>query len=53
MLTNAQTPTAEEARVRPDDWEGLVDIGGRTLYLETHGSGGPTVVFVAGYRTSA
>ena len=52
MLTNAQTPIAVENREMPDDWEGMVDIGGRTLFLETHGSGGPTVVLVCGYRTS-
>lgn len=48
----AQTPIAVENREMPDDWEGMVDIGGRTLFLETHGSGGPTVVLVSGYRTS-
>ncbi|MBX3070121.1 MAG: alpha/beta hydrolase [Thermomicrobiales bacterium] len=37
----------------PDDWEGMVDIGGRTLYMETRGSGSPTVVLLNGYRTSA
>jgi pimeloyl-ACP methyl ester carboxylesterase len=52
MLANAQTPTAAEAGGTPDDWEGMVDIGDRTLFMETHGSGGPTVVFVSGYRAS-
>ncbi len=35
-----------------DDFTGPVDIGGRTLFMETHGSGGPTVVLVSGYRSS-
>ena len=52
MSDEAQIPSAEDARIRPDDWEGLVDIGGRTLFMEQHGSGGPTVVLVAGYRSS-
>jgi pimeloyl-ACP methyl ester carboxylesterase len=35
------------------DFAGLVDIGGRKLYLEDHGAGSPTVVLIAGGRTSA
>lgn len=36
------------------DFAGLVDIGGgRSLYLECRGSGGPTVVLEAGYRSLA
>lgn len=34
------------------DFAGLVDIGGRSLYLECRGTGSPTVVLVAGYRSS-
>jgi pimeloyl-ACP methyl ester carboxylesterase len=30
------------------DFAGLVDIGGRSLYLECHGEGGPTVILEAG-----
>ncbi len=30
----------------------LVDIGGRNLYLECQGEGGPTVILLTGYRTS-
>lgn len=41
------TPTAEE------DFAGMVDIGGRSIYLESSGTGSPTVVFVTGYRTSS
>jgi pimeloyl-ACP methyl ester carboxylesterase len=37
-----------------DSVGGLVDIGGgRHIYLEYHGSGSPTVVLEAGYRSSA
>src|SRR5690242_20209292 len=35
------------------DVAGLVDIGGRNLYLEARGTGSPTVVLIAGYRSSA
>jgi pimeloyl-ACP methyl ester carboxylesterase len=35
------------------DFAGLVDIGGRSLYHECRGTGSPTVVLVAGYRSSA
>lgn len=34
------------------DFAGLVDIGGRKLYLECHGTGSPTVVMISGYRGS-
>ena len=34
------------------DFAGLIQIpGGRSLYLECHGSGGPTVIFEAGLRS--
>src|SRR6478609_7764700 len=48
-FVNAQTPVASPAA---GDFAGLVDIGGRSLYMESSGSGGPTVVLVAGYRSS-
>jgi pimeloyl-ACP methyl ester carboxylesterase len=35
------------------DFAGLVDIGGRKIYLECSGQGSPTVVFVAGGGSSA
>ncbi len=34
-------------------FSGLVDIGGRSLYLECRGQGAPTVVLEAGYRSPA
>ena len=35
------------------DVAGLVDIDGRSLYLECRGSGSPTVILEAGFRTRA
>jgi pimeloyl-ACP methyl ester carboxylesterase len=51
----AQSATPEVASVVPTsgDFAGLVDVGGRNLYLECHGEGSPTVVLVAGGRSSA
>ena len=51
----AQSATPEAASVVPDsdDFAGLVDIGGRSIYLECHGTGSPTVVLVAGGGSSA
>jgi pimeloyl-ACP methyl ester carboxylesterase len=53
--TQAQSATPSVASPVPDsgDYSGLVDIGGRKIYLECHGEGSPTVVLVAGYRASA
>ena len=45
-----QTPTL--AGVTTDS-AGLLDIGGRSLYREARGSGGPTVILEAGYRSVA
>ena len=50
VLAQSATPAAAPATM--DDFAGLVDIGGRSLYLECHGTGSPTVVLVAGYRAS-
>src|SRR5215207_7092958 len=46
------TPAASSPSAASGDFAGLVDIGGRSLYLECHGTGSPTVVLVAGYRAS-
>jgi pimeloyl-ACP methyl ester carboxylesterase len=35
------------------DFSGLVDIGGRNIYLECRGTGSPTVILEAGGRASA
>ena len=42
--TPGATPDANEVA-------GLVDVGGRSVYREDRGSGGPTVVLEAGYRS--
>jgi pimeloyl-ACP methyl ester carboxylesterase len=54
-VTRAQSTTPTVASPIPDSgyFSGLVDIGGRKLYLECHGTGSPTVVLVAGGRSSA
>ena len=49
-LAQSSTPAAEPATM--DDYAGLVDIGGRSLYLGCHGTGSPTVILVSGYRAS-
>ena len=51
VLAQSSTPAVEPATM--DEYAGLVDVGGRSLYLECHGTGSPTVVLVAGYRSSA
>jgi pimeloyl-ACP methyl ester carboxylesterase len=35
------------------DFAGLVDIGGRSIYLECQGTGGPTIILIGGYRSSS
>src|SRR5688500_20230899 len=51
--TAAQAATAASPSAASGDFAGLVDVGGRDIYLECHGTGSPTVVLVAGYRASA
>jgi pimeloyl-ACP methyl ester carboxylesterase len=51
-LAQSATPAASSPSAASGDFSGLVDIGGRSLYLECHGTGSPTVVLVAGYRAS-
>ena len=51
---NESQPTATSTPGSADaDFAGLVDIGGRNIYLECAGEGSPTVVLVSGYRGSA
>ncbi len=40
--------TVDAAPNASGDFAGLVDIGGRSLYLECHGEGGPTVILESG-----
>ena len=50
IATAQTTPDASGAQ---GDFAGLVDIGGRKIYLECSGTGSPTVVLVAGFGSSA
>src|SRR5215216_199379 len=51
-LAQSATPAASSPSAASGDFSGLVDIGGRSLYLECHGTGSPTVVLISGYRAS-
>jgi pimeloyl-ACP methyl ester carboxylesterase len=48
----AASPGAPAAAAE-GDFAGLVDIGGRSLYLECRGAGSPTVILEAGFRSRA
>src|SRR5687767_4474683 len=50
-LAQSATPVASPVPAS-GDFASLVDIGGRSLYLECHGEGSPTVILVSGYRAS-
>ena len=53
-LVGAQAASPAVPAVATDgDFAGLVDIGGRSLYLECRGSGSPTVILEAGFRSRA
>jgi pimeloyl-ACP methyl ester carboxylesterase len=56
-LATAATALAEGRQIAStpatQEYSGLVDIGGRHLYLECQGSGGPTVVLEAGAGNDA
>src|SRR4051812_28540707 len=47
------TPAVAVPAATDADFSGLVDIGGRSLYLECRGSGTPTVILEAGFRSRA
>jgi pimeloyl-ACP methyl ester carboxylesterase len=57
LFGNTSTTSAQRVQIPASaaggDFAGLVDIGGRSLYLECRGSGSPTVVLENGYRGSA
>src|SRR4051794_16189999 len=52
-MAQGATPEVSSPSAASGDFAGLVDIGGRSLYLECHGTGSPTVILEAGYRASA
>jgi pimeloyl-ACP methyl ester carboxylesterase len=47
------TPAAVASTAANRDFAGLVDIGGRSLFLECRGTGSPTVILEAGYGNNA
>lgn len=49
----AQSAAPPAVAVAQGNFAGLVDIGGRRLYLECRGTGSPTVILEAGYRSPA
>jgi pimeloyl-ACP methyl ester carboxylesterase len=56
LLSGAASVSLAQAQGTPfgeGDFAGLVDIGGRSLYLECRGAGSPTVILEAGFRTRA
>ncbi len=53
VRAQAATPVPASPVAAGGDFAGLVDIGGRRLYLECQGEGSPTVVLEAGYRSPA
>jgi pimeloyl-ACP methyl ester carboxylesterase len=50
---DTQGGTATAPPAASGDFSGLVDVGGRNIYLECHGSGSPTVVLEAGYGNAS
>ncbi|MFT4041131.1 MAG: alpha/beta hydrolase [Thermomicrobiales bacterium] len=48
VLAQEASPVASPVRAGDEDFAGLVDIGGRSLFLQCEGAGSPTVVLEAG-----
>ena len=53
MAAQDATPGLASPIPASGDFAGMVDIGGRSLYLECRGTGSPTVILIGGYRSSA
>jgi pimeloyl-ACP methyl ester carboxylesterase len=51
VMAQSATPAASPSAAS-GDFAGLVDIGGRNIYLECRGEGSPTVILESGYRAS-
>lgn len=47
-VAQSATPAASSPSAASGDFAGLVDIGGRSLYLECRGQGSPTVILESG-----
>ena len=52
-VAQSATPAVTSATAASGDFAGLVDIGGRSLYLECRGEGSPTVILEAGAGNDA
>jgi pimeloyl-ACP methyl ester carboxylesterase len=48
MVFFGPSPIVDASPSTAGDFAGLIDIGGRSLYLECHGQGGPTVILESG-----
>ena len=53
LAHDATPPSLISAVATSEDFAGLIDVGGRSLYLECRGTGSPTVILEAGFRTRA
>jgi pimeloyl-ACP methyl ester carboxylesterase len=53
VITGVAAQSVATPVLRTGDFAGLVNIGGRELYLKCRGSGSPTVILEAGFRTRA
>jgi pimeloyl-ACP methyl ester carboxylesterase len=53
VVTAVRDPASWPRAAVGGDFAGLVDIGGRRLYLDCQGTGSPTVLLEAGYRSPA
>ena len=51
-LAQSAAPAGPSPSAASADFAALIDVGGRDIYLECHGTGSPTVILVAGYRAS-
>ena len=45
-------PARAQSIAASGDFAGMVEVGGRGLFLECHGSGNPAVVLIPGYRNT-
>jgi pimeloyl-ACP methyl ester carboxylesterase len=53
MAIQDATPAVASPIPHDGDFAGMVDIGGRSIYLECQGTGSPTVILIGGYRSSS
>lgn len=53
MAGQDATPAVGLPVLQSGDFAGMVDVGGRSIYLECRGTGSPTVILIGGYRSSS